>query len=264
MNGPRPEHVVVVVGTGTDVGKTWVSSSFLKACIASGMTVAARKPAQSYEPGPCPTDAEVLSSATAEDPETICPPHRWYEIPYAPPMAAIALGRPEFSNEQLFREIAWPYPRVGVGLVELAGGVSSPIASKGDPIDLIRMLSPDHLILVADAGLGTINAVRTSLLALTRGSTGPSRPGLERDVVVALNRFDPSSELHRLNVAWLHEKDGVHVVACGHDDEVGCSLGLIEYLLGPESLPEGVRTEVEHHDAGDHSDTSPWSRHTAW
>jgi dethiobiotin synthetase len=264
MKGPRPEQLVVVVGTGTDVGKTWVSSSFLKGCIALGMTVAARKPAQSFEPGTGPTDADVLSSATGEDAEKICPPHRWYEVAYAPPMAAVALGLPEFSNDDLFEEITWPFPRVSVGLVELAGGVSSPIASRGDPTDLIRMLSPDYLVLVADAGLGTINAVRTSLLALANGSTGGGSPGLEGNVVVVLNRFDPACELHQLNAAWLHMKDNVHLVACGHDNEVGCSFGLIGCLFGPEFLPEDIRSDMESDDVEDHSDTSPWFRHTAW
>jgi hypothetical protein len=32
-------------------------------------------------------------------------------------------------------------------------------------------------------------------------------------VVVLLNRFDPSDDLHRRNLAWLVERDGVDAVA---------------------------------------------------
>jgi dethiobiotin synthetase len=58
---------------------------------------------------------------------------------------------------------------VDVGLVETAGGVRSPQADDGDVLDLVAAIAPDHVILVADAGLGTINAVRLSVAALVHG-----------------------------------------------------------------------------------------------
>jgi dethiobiotin synthetase len=133
MKGPRPETLVVVVGTGTEVGKTWVSASVLAAARFSGMSVAARKPAQSFEPGEGPTDAELLGEASGEDPEVVCPAHRWYEVPFAPPMAAASLGRSTILQDDLFEEMVWPEPRVDLGLVEMAGGVASPISLDGDP-----------------------------------------------------------------------------------------------------------------------------------
>ena len=78
MSGARPAVLVVVAGTGTDVGKTWVGARLLEAWRAAGISVAARKPAQSFTPGSGLTDAEVLGGASGEDPATVCPPARSY------------------------------------------------------------------------------------------------------------------------------------------------------------------------------------------
>ena len=91
--------------------------------------VAARKPAQSFEPGDATTDAARAGRATGEAATTVCPQHRWYAVAMAPPMAADALGRPPFTLADLVDEINWP-DGVEVGLVETAGGVRSPMAGR--------------------------------------------------------------------------------------------------------------------------------------
>ena len=51
--------------------------------------------------------------------------------------------------------------------METAGGVRSPLAGDdGDAVALAGSLMPDVVVLVADAGLGTINAVRLTVAAL--------------------------------------------------------------------------------------------------
>ncbi len=40
---------------------------------SAGYQVAARKPAQSHEPGDLHTDAEILARASGEDPDSVCP-----------------------------------------------------------------------------------------------------------------------------------------------------------------------------------------------
>ena len=84
----RPKRVIVVAGTGTEVGKTFVGAAIALELMSQRRTVVARKPAQSFDPDDQSTDAAVLGAATSEDAEVICPPHRWYPIPMAPPMAA--------------------------------------------------------------------------------------------------------------------------------------------------------------------------------
>lgn len=194
-------ELLVVAGTGTEVGKTWVGAQLLEAARRSGLRVAARKPVQSFAPGSGPTDAEVLAAASGEDPEEVCPPHRSYGIPMAPFMAAERVGAPPFTLADLIAELRWP-PDVDLRLVEPAGGVRSPMTADGaDTVDLITRLQPDEVVLVADAGLGTINAVRLCLDALA---------GFP--VTVLLNRYHREDDLHRANRAWLDAHCGAPVV----------------------------------------------------
>lgn len=203
--GGRPERLVVVVGTGTEVGKTWVGAQVLRALRAAGVTVSARKPAQSFEPTDRETDAHLLAAASGEDPTLVCPSHRWYEVPMAPPMAADVLGRPRFTIADLVAELAWAPPFPQLGMVETAGGVRSPLADDGDSVTLIEALQPDLVLVVADAGLGTINSVRLTMEALDRGAQVATE-------IVYLNRFDERTELHRRNHRWLSQRDGYDVV----------------------------------------------------
>jgi 8-amino-7-oxononanoate synthase len=198
---PRPRRLVVVVGTGTEVGKTVVAAGLLRAWRTQGLQVGARKPAQSFEPGTTPLDAEALAAASGEHPDVVCPPAQSYPVAMAPPMAAASLGMPPLSVEALIAAIGWP-EGLDVGLVETAGGLCSPQADDADGLELIDALGPDAVVLVADAGLGTINAVRLTLRALSG-----------REVHVVLNRFRADSTLHRANLAWLREREGLELVA---------------------------------------------------
>jgi dethiobiotin synthetase len=180
------------------VGKTWVGAHLLAALQASGHAVAARKPVQSYDPGAETTDADVLARATGEQPEAVCPRHRWYEVPMAPPIAAELLGRPAFSVDDLVDELTWP-GGVRYGLVEGVGGPRSPLASTGDTVALAEVLTPDTVVLVARTELGTINAVLLAASVL-------------HQPVVHLNRFREENPLHARNARWLRERAGLDVV----------------------------------------------------
>jgi dethiobiotin synthetase len=214
VTGPRPTVLVLVAGTGTDVGKTWVSARLLEAWRAAGLSVAARKPAQSFTAGSGPTDADVLGQASAEEPDLVCPRTRWYPVALAPPMAAAALGLAPPTLAGLVDELVWPRTTADIGLVETAGGVRSPQTTDADVIDVVSVVAPDRILLVADAGLGTINAVRLTMAALAgigRGETGEEKPRRNTEPIVVLNRYDPSSDLHRRNLAWLRNVDALDV-----------------------------------------------------
>src|SRR5581483_721782 len=88
VSGRDCDLLVFVTGTGTEIGKTWWGSALATELHARGVAVAARKPAQSFAPNDAHTDADVLARATGERPDDVCPPHRWYPVPLAPPMAA--------------------------------------------------------------------------------------------------------------------------------------------------------------------------------
>jgi dethiobiotin synthetase len=196
--------IVLVTGTGTDVGKTWFTAATIGVLREAGYAVAARKPVQSFEPGDLgSTDAEILARATGEDPEVVCPPHRWLAKAVAPPMAARALGRPPISIAELNTETRALLPPASTDtfvFVEGAGGVRSPIADDGDTLALAHALAADAVIVVSGAELGAINAVRLTVAAL--GAWSP---------IVALNRHDAGDALHAENRAWLGDQDGFDV-----------------------------------------------------
>ena len=192
-----------MTGTGTEIGKTWVAARVLARLRADGLRVAARKPVQSFAAADGCTDADLLAQATGEEPGEVCPAHRWYERPLAPPIAADVLGRAPFTISDLVDEITWP-DDVAVGLVEGVGGPRSPLAADGDTVDLVRALTPSVVVLVADAGLGAINAVRLSAAALPAS-------------LVVLNRYDGTDDLHVRNRRWLADGCGFDLVTRAED-----------------------------------------------
>lgn len=194
-----PDHLVVVTGTGTEVGKTWVTARLATALRSAGLAVSARKPAQSFSPADEETDATMLATATGAAPEVVCPPHRWYPMPLAPPMAADELGRPRLTIAELAAELTWPED-TAVGFVEGAGGLCSPLAHDGDTLALVSSLRPDLVLLVADPALGVVSNVRLASRALG-----------EVPLLVMLNRFDPEDVVHRRSLQWLRVVDELTV-----------------------------------------------------
>lgn len=208
----RPRRVVGVVGTGTEVGKTFVVAAIATELRRRGHTVSARKPVQSFDPAdPAPTDSQVLAAATGEDPDDVCASYRSLPVPMAPPMAADVLGLPAPGLAEL-AAVTWPAEQVEVGLLETVGGVRSPVAPDGDSLALVQAADVDLVVLVADASLGTID--RTRLAADAIGSP---------DIVVVLNRYDPDDPLHDRNRRWLVEVDGFDVVV--HVGDLAVRLG---------------------------------------
>jgi dethiobiotin synthetase len=202
MTGPRPRRLVVVTGTGTEVGKTWWTAAVARGLRARGVAVAARKPVQSYDPADAPEDrdAAVLGAATGEPAPTVCPPHRWLAEALAPPMAAARLGLPAFTIADLVAELTWP-PATAVGLLEGAGGLRSPLAADGDTRTLVEAVAPDDVLVVTDTALGVVHGVRLVVDALG-----------DRRITVVLNRFDAAAPTHTLSRDWLVERDGLTVV----------------------------------------------------
>ena len=193
---------VAIVGTGTEIGKTWIAARLATELAGRQKIVAARKPAQSFDVDDAVEllDASILAAATGQQAIDVCPPHRWYPLAMAPPMAAAALGNEPILASALLDEMCWP-AGVDIGLIETAGGLRSPLADDADNLQFVALASPDAVVLVADAGLGTINLVRLCADLL--------KPW---PFTVILNRFDSQDSLHRRNARWLIERDCLPVV----------------------------------------------------
>ena len=109
------------------------------------------------------------------------------------------MGLAPFTLRDIRDELRWP-PATDVGIVEQAGGIGAPQASDGDGVDMVKLLEPDLVVLVALPGLGTLSSVSLAVRALGG-----------RRLVVYMNRFDPSDELHSANLSWLRERAGLAV-----------------------------------------------------
>ena len=146
LTGVRPRRVVAVVGTGTDIGKTWVAARLLTDLRAAGLRVAARKPAQSFEPDDDPATPRCRRARRGQRRagrgrsarRTAGTRWRWRR-PWRPRRWA-ARRSPSTTS---WRSCAGPSDAVvDVGLVETAGGVRSPLAADGDCLALCRRSLP--------------------------------------------------------------------------------------------------------------------------
>lgn len=200
-----------VTGTDTGVGKTQVSRALLSLLVDAGWRPQGFKP---YESGcaslRAPADALGLREAARSDlPLDLVCPHR-FRAPLAPGIAARRLGREPDWNVTL---AAWARVGTGAAVVEGAGGLFVPLDASHDVIDLIATLALP-VVLVARAGLGTLNHTALSLEALAARGLPVAAVLLSRSTPAR----DPSE---RDNAAFLAERHGVRV------------LGPVPYLLQP-------------------------------
>jgi dethiobiotin synthetase len=160
---------VFVTGTGTDVGKTFLSAALIRHWRAAGHAVAAYKPVVSgFDPATeQASDPGVLLGALGRpitDIETISP---WrFAAPLSPDMASAREGRTldfeaivEFSHRA-----ATSAERV---LIEGVGGIMVPLDDRHTVLDWMSTLRLP-VLLVAGSYLGTISHTLTALRVLAQ------------------------------------------------------------------------------------------------
>jgi dethiobiotin synthetase len=170
-----------VTGTDTGVGKTEVCCALLALARLAGRDVGVMKPAESgVGPGE-PSDSERLREAAgvSDEPALVCP-HR-FAAPLAPAVAARLAGV-EIRLEAILQAAATLAARHRALLVEGAGGLLVPLTPSQTYADLAVALGLP-VLLVARAGLGTVNHVALTVEAL--GARGLVVAG------VILNRTAP-------------------------------------------------------------------------
>ncbi|RYE86634.1 MAG: dethiobiotin synthase, partial [Myxococcales bacterium] len=129
--------IVTVVGTGTDVGKTFVTAALAAALRRRGVDVAAWKPvASGVTPGEPAADASELAAALGRPIE---PPLHSFEPPLSPHLAARRAGVAIDIDALAARAHALAAGRA-VTLVETAGGLLSPLSDTTTNADLARAL----------------------------------------------------------------------------------------------------------------------------
>ncbi len=154
-----------ITGTGTDTGKTYITGLIVKklqeaeknpAYYKAAMSGNDRRPDGTLIPG----DALAVQtmSGIKQSLISMCP--YVYEHAYSPHLASRLEGHPVVMDvvKQGFTEVTDTYDYV---TVEGSGGILCPICFDEAKIQLEDVVKELHLssILIADAGLGTINSV---------------------------------------------------------------------------------------------------------
>jgi dethiobiotin synthetase len=158
--------VLIVSGTGTEVGKTVVTAAVAALAASGGRRVAVVKPAQTGEP-PGPTgDLEVIRRLSG-----VTQTHELARFgdPLSPEAAARAAGRPplDLPAAAVFIKQLQVDAGADLVLVEGAGGLLVRYDPAGGTIaDLAAMLDAPVLV-VTTAGLGTLNHTALTLEALS-------------------------------------------------------------------------------------------------
>lgn len=200
-------RAVFIAGTGTDIGKTYVCAAAARQLKELSASVAYYKPAVSGADSVELSDAGyVRREAGLNQPDESLASYLYRE-PLSPHLAARLEGR--FADLERIRadfnalKAAYAYC-----VCEGAGGAACPVVwEEGRRLtypDIIRALGLKVLV-VADAGLGTINHTVLTLSYLEREGI-PVRG-------VILNRFEAALEQHRDNLKMIEELSGVRVAA---------------------------------------------------
>lgn len=155
--------IVVITGTGTEVGKTVATAAVAAASLAQGLSVAVLKPAQTgVAEGEAGDAAEVARLAGAVTAVELAR----YPEPLAPATAARRSGLPTIGPEEIAEAAAKLAAVHDVVLIEGAGGLLVRYDEQGSTLaDAARLLRA-RILLVAPAGLGTLNATALTAEAL--------------------------------------------------------------------------------------------------
>ena len=157
-----------ITGTGTDIGKTYVTCALIRALKAKGAPVDAFKPVVSgFDPADAAgSDPARLAAALGDAGGVFRIAPRRYRAPLSPNIAARLEGETLILDDLVIDAVArTAAARDGLLLVEGAGGVMSPLTDNETNLDMIAALGAP-VVLVAGSYLGTISHVLTALLAL--------------------------------------------------------------------------------------------------
>lgn len=201
-----------ITGTGTDVGKTYVTGLILKKLHESGKNAAYYKAAMSGNVRDSagrliPGDALQIKtmSGIAQPLESMCP--YVYEAAVSPHLASRMEGNPvELSLvRQTFQRVCRQYDYV---TMEGSGGILCPLRFDEEKLlldDLVKELNLSSLI-VADAGLGVINSM--VLTAEHMRAKGLAVKG------IIFNNYHPGDPMEEDNRFMCEAMTGLKVLAC--------------------------------------------------
>ncbi|WP_457600731.1 dethiobiotin synthase [Hydrogenivirga sp.] len=143
---------VLITGTDTGVGKTFITYNLASALRQKGVKVGCFKPVETYVKE-IPEDGRILAEATGQSVDEVVPVR--FSLPLAPYAAEIEEGK-TFSLSELKRAFLSLKERYDLLLVEGAGGIAVPLKKDYTYGNLAKDWNLPVLI-VGRAGLGTLN-----------------------------------------------------------------------------------------------------------
>lgn len=203
---------IFVTGTGTEIGKTYVAGLLVKKLHEAGEKSAYYKAAMSgndkdADGNLIPGDAKFVKDLAGidQDLNEMCP--YIYERAYSPHLAAQIEGNPvnlDYVLEKL-RDLEKKYEYI---TLEGSGGILCPLRFDDEEIYLEDFVKKAKLssIIVADAGLGTINNL--VLTAFYMKEKGMKVKG------IIFNNFIPGDVLQEDNIKMCEHMSGLKVLAC--------------------------------------------------
>ncbi|MGW0418200.1 dethiobiotin synthase [Streptomyces sp. NPDC003015] len=157
--------VLVITGTGTEVGKTVTTAAVAAAALAAGRTVAVLKAAQTGvrpdEPGDAEEVARLAGAVTKAELAR-------YPEPLAPATAARRAALEPVRPHQVAEAAAKLAVEHDLVLVEGAGGLLVRFDDEGGTLADAAELLRAPVLVVAAAGLGTLNTTELSARELGR------------------------------------------------------------------------------------------------
>jgi len=221
---------IFITGTGTDVGKTYITGLIIKKLKEYDTDVAYYKAAMSgndrrSDGSLIPGDAlHVKNVSNIEQPlEEMCP--YVYENAVSPHLASRLEGNPVQMSRVLedFHKVCEKYKYV---TMEGSGGILCPICFDEAKIQLTDIIKACRLgcLMIADAGLGTINSV-----GLTAAYLKAEQIPLKG---IIFNHYEPGNLMHEDNKKMCEYMTGVNVIACVEDgdEELDIDAGLLASL----------------------------------
>ncbi|GGM37647.1 ATP-dependent dethiobiotin synthetase BioD [Longimycelium tulufanense] len=155
----------MISGTGTEIGKTVVTAAIASLALAAGQKVAVLKPAQTGlrpgEPGDVDQVAALAGPVTGQELAR-------FPDPLAPDTAARRAGLPPVRPAVAAAAATQLAEQHDLVLVEGAGGLLVRFDDSGGTLADVAWALGAPVLLVAAAGLGTLNATTLSAEALAR------------------------------------------------------------------------------------------------
>ncbi|ELZ89578.1 dethiobiotin synthase [Haloferax elongans ATCC BAA-1513] len=222
------DDAFAVVGTDTNVGKTFVTAGLVGWLRELGSDARGVKPVQSgYPPD---DDAAFVADVCGDDSAATCPRRLG---PALAPAVAADVADETLEYETIRDEARSLLAESNLGVLEGVGGLRVPLADGREVIDLVADLGIPA-VLVARSGLGTLNHTALSVSALrNRGITVSA---------IVLNHYEGETLAERTNPDVLVEMTDcpVHTLPPLDVSEPSAVVTGVREHLPPDVFPERV------------------------